>query len=150
MNMTSSSLGVPAIGSNAASRTSDRLGRGWPFPVDMTPELRHLRYELGPEKVRTAIRLILETEPGERVMRPTFGCGLRQFLMQPNSVATRALIQREVARALDQWEPRIDVKEVTVEPGDDAALVLITMRYEYRKDGRPDLLVFPYSLEARS
>ena len=54
----------------------------------------------GAEKVRQSIWIILDTEPGERIMRPTFGCGLRRYLMKPNTTSTRALIQREVTSAL--------------------------------------------------
>ena len=86
-----------------------RLSRtGWSVPLN--PAFAGgLAYAAGPEKVRQSIHLILDTEPGERIMRPDFGCGLRRYLMKPNTTATRALIQREVALALKLWEPRIDV-----------------------------------------
>ncbi len=128
----------------------DLLGRGWAFPVRPSPSSRLLGYTAAADKVRAAIWLILSTAPGERVMRPDFGAGLRQFLMQPNSVATRALIEREVRAALDRWEPRITVRAVTVSPSDDGdpAQVLIEVRYVHRLDARPDLLVYPFSLEA--
>ena len=124
----------------------DLLGRGWAFPVLPDFSRHDLAYLSGPAKVRVAIGLILETEPGERVMRPDFGCGLRQFVMQANTVATRTLMQREVFAALDRWEPRIRLREVSVEQGPDAAEVIITIRYEHRADGRADLLVFPFDL----
>src|SRR5262245_37374757 len=99
------------------------LGRGWNFPVRPDNRSSQLEYLGGPDKVRQAIEIILDTEPGERIMRPTFGCGLRRYLMKPNTAATRALIQREVNAALQAFEPRIDVESVQVTPGDDPALV---------------------------
>jgi uncharacterized protein len=125
----------------------DFLGRGWKFPVAPGPRGGPLSYEQGPQKVRQSIFLILETEPGERLMRPTFGCGLRRYLMKPNTTATRALIQRDVQAALAQWEPRIRLDEVRVDPGDDPALVLISIAYTHAHDGRKDNLVFPFYLE---
>jgi uncharacterized protein len=122
------------------------LGRGWSFPVDPTPD-GQLDYADGPEKVRQAIRIILETEPGERVMRPDFGAGLRQFLMRPNTVATRALIQHQVELALTNWEPRIRLTSVDIVPGDDPALVQIALAYVHVRDGRRDKLVYPFFLE---
>src|SRR5438105_482098 len=101
------------------------LGRGWTFPVQPDDRSGGLDYLGGPEKVRQSIEIILDTEPGERIMRPAFGCGLRRYLMKPNTTATRSLIQREVGIALRAWEPRIEVKSVEVTPGDDPALVLI-------------------------
>ena len=121
------------------------LGRGWSFPVDPGPD-GQLDYAAGPEKVRQAIRIILETEPGERIMRPDFGCGLRRYLMRPNTVATRALIQHDVERALLAWEPRIRLTSVDVVPGDDPALVQIAIAYVHIRDGRRDNVVYPFFL----
>lgn len=122
------------------------LGRGWAFPIEPGAD-GQLDYASGPDKVRQSIRIILDTEPGERIMRPDFGCGLRQFLMQPNTVATRALIQSQVQSALTTWEPRINLTSVDVLPGDDPALVQIAIAYMHVRDGRRDNLVYPFYLE---
>jgi uncharacterized protein len=128
------------------SLLAELLGRGVAWPV--RPDARGaLRPAAGADKVAQSIRIILETEPGERVMRPDFGCGLRRYLMMPNTVATRALIQRDVARALAAWEPRIELAAVQVEPGDDPALVLIRVLYVHLADRRPGSLVYPFYLE---
>jgi phage baseplate assembly protein W len=108
---------------------------------------RSLLYEDGPEKVRQSILIILDTEPGERVMRPAFGCGLRRYLMKPNTVATRALMQRDVQRALLAWEPRISLSGVAVVPGNDPAEVLIQISYVNVRTGRKDNLVYPFYLQ---
>ena len=123
------------------------LGRGWHFPVLPEPNNGQLELTQGPENVRQSIYLILDTEPGERIMRPTFGCGLRRYLMKPNSAATRALIQLDVEQALATWEPRIQTQMVQVEPGDDPALVLIRISYIHVRDRREDNLVYPFYLE---
>lgn len=122
------------------------LGRGWSFPVTALAAGR-IAFADGPEKVAQSIQLILVTEPGERVMRPSFGCGLRRYLMSPNSNATRALIRLDVERALTQFEPRIQLREVRVDPGDDPALVLISIAYVHVRDQRPGNMVFPFFLE---
>jgi len=123
------------------------LGKGWGFPVVPGPTDRGLPFAEGPDKVRQSIWLILETEPGERVMRPRFGCGLRRYLMKPNTAAVRALIQRDVERALDSWEPRIRLRGVTVEAGEDPALILIHIHYVHARDGSSGNLVYPFYLE---
>jgi phage baseplate assembly protein W len=122
------------------------LGRGWSFPVAIDPATDGLTYLGGPDKVRESIWIILETEPGERVMRPTFGCGLRRYLAEPNTVPVRALIQHDVEAALATWEPRIRVSGVTVTPGDDPSLVEIAIDYLHVRTGRRDNLVYPFSL----
>ena len=90
------------------------LGVGWSFPV--TPDVAaqdvaRAEYE---EDIRQAIRIILETNPGERVMRPDFGSGLLAMVFEPVNFTTRALVKQRVEQALVVWEPRIDVREVTV------------------------------------
>ena len=127
---------------------ADYLGVGWSFPVVPNGERRSLGYASGPEKVRQSIRLVLETEPGERVMRPAFGAGLRRYIARPNTVATRALIKHDVELALSTWEPRISLTSVAVTPGDDPSLVLIAIAYVHVRDGRKDNLVYPFYLAA--
>ncbi|MBR9909393.1 MAG: GPW/gp25 family protein [Gammaproteobacteria bacterium] len=132
---------------NRASTLKKHLGKGWNFPVYPAPRVNALVHVDGPDKVRQAIWLILETEPGERLMRPNFGCGLRRYLMKPNNSATRALMQRDIERALATWEPRIKTEEISVEPGSDPALVLIQIHYTHIRDGSPGNLVYPFYLE---
>ena len=122
------------------------LGRGWQFPVQVDRTAGGLEYAEGPEKVRESIWIILDTEPGERIMRPTFGCGLRRYLGEPNTVAVRALIRHDVERALGAWEPRISLTAVDVSPGIDPALVEIAISYVHVRTGRPDNLVYPFAL----
>ncbi len=125
------------------------LGTGWGFPV-MPDERGQLPMVSGTDKVDQAISLILETEPGERVMRPDFGCGLRRYLMKPNTVATRTLLREDVITALTRWEPRISVKDITVEPADDPSMVLISISYVLTRTGQARNLVYPFSLEPHS
>lgn len=126
------------------------LGTGWQFPV-IPDAVGALEYTAGPDKVQQAIRIILDTEPGERVMRPAFGCGLRRYLMKPNSAATRALIKHDVERALGAFEQRINVTDIRVDPGsasgDDPSLVLIRIAYVHVRDNRPGNFVYPFYLE---
>jgi phage baseplate assembly protein W len=123
------------------------LGSGWNFPVRPDLNTGGLEYASGIDKVRQSILIILETEPGERLMRPAYGCGLRRYLMKPNTTATRAMIRNDVERALTALEPRIRLEGVQVDPGDDPALVLIAIAYSHARDGRKDNLVYPFYLE---
>jgi phage baseplate assembly protein W len=122
------------------------LGRGWKFPVH-PDESGRLGYSAGPDKIAESIRIILETEPGERIMLPSFGCGLRRYQMHPNTSATRALILHDVDYSLGAFEPRIRVTELAVDPGEDPALVLIRIGYVHIRDNRPGNLVYPFYLE---
>ena len=91
------------------------LGRGMSFPPKLGPDGR-LRWSEGVENIQESIRVILMTELQERLMLPTFGAGLQIYLFEPNNVTTHRLIEERVRRALEHSEPRIDVKEVSVDP----------------------------------
>ena len=136
--MTSQALGTPL--------DAHTLGRGWAAPagVDGAGEAR---LESGAEKVRQSIRLILGTRRGERVMRPDFGAGLEDFLFEPLSTTTAALVRYRVETALVQWEPRIDVIEVLVGVADRRLGRLdITIGYRIRSANTFYNLVYPFFL----
>jgi len=123
------------------------VGRGVRFPV--RPDRVSGRIELvdGMDLIRQSVETILDTEPGERVMLPELGCGLRRYLMQPNTLSTRTSMREDITSALQQWEPRILLTNVTVTPGEDPSLVWIEIAYVRRADRRPDNLVFPFYLK---
>jgi phage baseplate assembly protein W len=103
-------------------------GRGIAFPPALGVENR-VAWSAGPDNVRESIRVILATEPGERLFLPEFGAGLRRFLFEPNTVATRRLIQDRIAESIRRWEPRIKLESVNVEPDPSdgrAALAIVT------------------------
>jgi phage baseplate assembly protein W len=112
-----------------------RLGIGWAFPVAPTPPRGGLAGASGAALVRQSVRLILATEPGERVQRPGFGCGLRRFLMAPNTPATRAAIAEVTTAALTTWEPRIQLQRVDVSPAEDPSIAVLTVSYVHARDG---------------
>lgn len=123
------------------------LGKGLAFPVSPSP-LGDLSTADGAEKVRQGIWLILATAPGERVMRPDFGCAISDLVFQPNTPATRGLAAVKVQEALTRWEPRIDLLNVTVDtaPGRRNRL-LIRIDYRLRQNNAADNLVFPFFLD---
>ena len=122
------------------------LGQGWRYPVAPLA-VGNLDYAAGADKVAQSIWIILDTDPGERIMRPTFGCGLRRYLMKPNTSAIRALIKHDVEIALANFEPRIQLTDLQVDPGDDPALGLIRIAYVNVRNNLPGNLVYPFYLE---
>jgi len=122
------------------------LGQGWSFPIALTPA-GEIQLAVHEEDVRQAIRLILATSFGERVMRPDFGAGLRSVLFEPLSTTTLSLVQHHVERALVEWEPRIDLLEVRVAV-DEATpgRMLITLNYRVRATNAFYNLVYPFYL----
>jgi uncharacterized protein len=106
------------------------FGQGISFPPRVGSDGR-VAWSAGPLNIREAIQVVLLTEPGERLQLPEFGGRLRSFLFEPNTVATRRLVQEQIDRALQLWEPRITLSSVTVEedPADPRA-ALATISYQ--------------------
>ncbi len=124
--------------------TDDFIGSGLAFPL--RPDARGgLALVSGEQKIQESIRLILGTAPGERPMRPEFGCAIHDLVFAPLSPSTIGRIALEVRHALRRWEPRIDVHDVeaTVDR-DEPAKLLIGIRYTIRRTNDPRNLVFPF------
>ena len=124
------------------------IGRGWAFPVGVSGSggiaLAH-----GNDDIEQAIRIILGTAPGERVMRPDFGCRIHELVFAPTTGETIGLARHYVEEALGWWEPRIDVRDVTVEgdPNDPrGARLWGSIRYEVRATKDERTLVYPFYL----
>lgn len=124
----------------------DFIGRGWPFPIRQEPNHR-LRLTGGEEKIRQSILIILGTAPGERQMRPDFGCGIHDLAFQPNTSGLHGLVVEKVRASLTRWEPRIDVVKVTAETGTDGRnYLLIRIDYRIRSNNASYNLVYPFFL----
>ncbi len=120
------------------------IGRGWAFPLrtDATGGIALVSRE---REVEEAIRLILGTTPGERPMRPEFGCRIHDFVFGLANGATANEITAEVNRALERWEPRIDIQDVIVSyDALDQTLIYIDVRYSLRRSNDRRNLVFPF------
>jgi len=125
----------------------DFLGRGWKFPieVDTTGSIALSEYE---EDIREALRIILMTSKGERVMRPDFGAGLFDFVFEPMSATTIGRLQAAVTDALVKWEPRAQVIGVGVEADQgEIGKLLIDIEYRVRATNNRFNLVFPFYLK---
>ena len=120
------------------------IGRGWAFPLrtDATGGIAMVSRE---REIEEAIRLILGTSPGERPMRPEFGCRIHDFVFASADASTAGLVADEVRRALGRWEPRIDVVDVAVSfDATDTGVLYLDIRYEIRATNDRRNLVFPF------
>jgi Bacteriophage baseplate protein W len=126
---------------------TDLYGTGLSFPPRVGPD-GSMVWSSGEINVRECICTILRTSPGERVEMPAFGCGLRRFLFEPNTVATLRLIQQEVIQALARWEPRIAINDVTaaLDPADQRA-VNVTVTYTLMATGSQERLTMTVGLD---
>jgi phage baseplate assembly protein W len=120
------------------------LGTGVGFPV-APDEDGHLRTATGTEDVEQAIRILLGTSKGERVMRPDFGCGIHDYAFAVVDATTLTRVETSVREAIARWEPRVVVEDVTASTADlDEGRLLIEIRYRVRATNAPGNLVYPF------
>jgi phage baseplate assembly protein W len=121
------------------------LGRGWAMPVDLDPRTGLVASVAYEEDIRQSILIILETVPGERVMRPNFGCGIHELVFAAMDSTTLQRVRSTVEEALRRCEARIEVLGVNV---DDAATsegkLVVEVEYRVRKTNQLGNLVFPF------
>ena len=129
------------------SRRPNLLGQGLAFPPRVGADGR-LAWSSGELNVRESIQLILLTEPGERLMREEFGCGLRRYLFEPNTTTTRELIRERIAHAISRWEPRVAVEEVIVSEDEaDPRLIAVTVLFRLVSTQAPGRIGLTLRLE---
>jgi hypothetical protein len=123
----------------------DWLGRGWAYPIIIDPAtggVAAAQYEVD---IRQSIEIILGTAPGERVMRPDFGCGIRDLVFESIDTSLLKRIQVTVTDALVKYEPRIELLTVNVDPTDAVeGKLTIEFQYRVRLTNQKDNLVYPF------
>lgn len=123
---------------------ADVLGTGVAFPLSLNAR-GHLNMVSGEQAVRQAILMLLMTAPGQRVMRPDYGCRIHELVFSPGDATTLGLASYYVDEALKRWEPRIDVGQVEarVDPYEEGR-VLLDISYTTKGQPEPRSLVFPF------
>ncbi len=122
------------------------VGRGLAFPPQVD-DRGSVALTTNENEIQQAIYIILSTAPGERVMRPEFGCRIFDYIFAPANNATASAVEIEVRTALIRWEPRININKITVTPTPGAnGMLLIDIDYEIKATNDRRNLVFPFYL----
>lgn len=120
----------------------------WPL-LGLPDSEGRLTYPSLEESVRQSIKIILQTQPGERLMRPGYGGGLERYLYEPNTLTTRRRIADLITQSIGRWEPRalldrVDVWEVEQRPD----TVRIEIVYRLRRTNQSQQMGITLELEA--
>ena len=120
------------------------IGRGFRFPMGVDHR-GGIAMTSTPEDLDCSLRVILATAPSERVMRPEFGCKIWDLVFEPVNANTLGLMAQAVREAVAQWEPRVDIENVDVQPdSDNSAVVRIAVSYRVRSTNDRRNLVYPF------
>ena len=122
------------------------LGTGLSFPLDVDDRGRVLLVS-GEHDIDQSIRLIIDTRPGERPMRPEFGCGVHEQVFERLDAQTTGKLEVAIRAALDRWEPRVQVEAIDFEPDtgpDGVSMLRIGLTYRVRATNSRRNLVHPF------
>ena len=127
----------------------DFIGKRLAFPFQLG-DRNQISLVSGDLAIRQSIYIIVYTVPGERVMRPDFGCEIHSLVFDPLNEDTAVVAERYVRDALLRWEPRINLQAVNITPGNiDMGELWIEVSYQIKGQYDPRSLVFPYYLVPR-
>jgi Bacteriophage baseplate protein W len=121
-------------------------GVGWPFRLGVAG----IAESEGVRRVEESMRIILQTQHGERMMRPTYGSNLMSLVFAPNNSSTANLARFYVEESLARWEPRIELVDVSVDNDDRNGRLVIAVTYRLRASNDTHVLIHPFPLERPS
>jgi uncharacterized protein len=121
-------------------------GRGWAFPPKLSDRDR-ISMVQDDADIQRSIFIIIGTVPGERVMRPDFGCEIHSLIFWPANEQTAAVAERYVKEALGRWEPRIRLQDVKAHAGNpEIGELMIDIIYQLKDQHDVRSLVYPFYL----
>lgn len=123
--------------------STDFIGRGWAFPARITAT-GDVRLVGGSDEIDAALRLILMTAPGERLMRPDFGCAMWDEVYAPMTPATLGRVEHAVREAVARWEPRVVLEHVEAVPDVDQGAIHVQVDYRVVTTNDRRNLVHPF------
>jgi len=126
--------------------SADFIGTGWRFPITVNAK-GGIDWSSGPKRISDAVWIIIKTSLGERVMLPTFGAGVNDYVFQANSSIIRTELVDAIKESLLKWEPRITVTQVSANPAaDEPSQVLVSVEYTINSTNEASNVVYPFYL----
>jgi hypothetical protein len=121
------------------------LGTGWKFPPEVDEVTGRIKMSSYEDDIQEAIKIIIGTSKGERIMNRDFGCDIKKYMFENFTYNTALNMERCVTEALQEWEPRItDLKVKVSQDSIENYKVNINISYVVRNTNNPYNLVYPY------
>lgn len=127
-------------------QAKDFLGKGWKFPIEVDKTTGRIKMATEEDDIAEAIKIIIRTAKGERVMRKSFGCSLNKYMFGENDFSTLSQMEIEIKDALISFEPRITDVDVEVSSGENGGILMINISYRVRETNNMFNMVYPYYL----
>ena len=121
------------------------LGTGWNFPPSFDKTLADVSMVSDEADVQSSLEILLTTRPGERIMRPDYGCNLDELLFEPLTTTFKTFIKDLVTTAILYHEPRIEINKIDIDETDELeGRVVIAIEYTIRSTNSRYNFVFPF------
>lgn len=126
------------------------LGKGWSFPPVFDAFNRQVETHSGEEDIKSSLRILLATRPGERVMQPLFGCNLDELVFENLDTTLMTEIKNKVEKSILYFEPRINLNSIDVIPQMELeGRILLDIHYTVKATNSRSNLVFPFYLSEK-
>ncbi len=128
------------------------LGRGIRFPFRFSERTGGTEESSDLDRIRESILQILETRPGERLMRPEFGSRVKDLVFEQNDAVLKGLLRFHITDAIRRWEKRVTVTNVSFDDSPettDANRLLVRIAYRVIQSQVEGNMVFPFYREGR-
>jgi uncharacterized protein len=121
------------------------LGTGWSFPPAFSKSEKQTAMLTDEADIQSSLEILLSTRPGERVMRPDYGCNLDELVFEPLTTTFKTHIKDLVATAILYHEPRIEVNKIELEDtGDLDGKIVLSVEYTIRTTNSRYNFVYPF------
>ncbi len=121
------------------------LGTGWSFPPEFNKSERDVKLVTEEEDIRESLHILLSTTPGERIMQPTYGCGIKSMVFEQITGSFITVIKDTIEKAVLFFEPRVILETVDVDATREFEGILeIVLHYIVRTTNRRDNIVYPF------
>lgn len=121
------------------------LGVGWSFPPKFDKYSKSVVMDQGEADIENSIRIILGTYPGERLMKPKFGCTVKRMNFENIDKGNVTNIQEIVGNSLLLYEPRVKFESIEIISQDEQeGLIVLQLNYSIISTNTRHNIVFPY------
>lgn len=123
------------------------LGRGWQFPLGFDPRTRQVGMAVDVEDIEESLRILFGTYPGERVMQPAYGCGVRRVVFESINESMLTELREMIRKAILFFEPRIVLERVEADVAPLDGRIDLRLDYVVRTTNTRHNLVYPLYLD---
>lgn len=121
------------------------LGTGWGFPLAFSNKSSDVGMLSDVDDIQSSLEVLLTTRPGERVMRPDYGCNLDELVFEPLTTTFKTYIKDLISTAILYYEPRIEVNSIELDDtGELEGRILIVIDYTVSATNTRFNFVYPF------